>query len=194
MDAKTVIDTLLRQEKVTRYRLAKRLGINQSLISRAYNGKSDPGFNEISRWLDDLGYSLVIVADKNKALENVRAFDINYFGRALNEVDPYFYDYLEIHRMLKQVLENSLSEQSLPIVFYYPESIQSDDWRAFYAATIAYLYKCKDKRVPKFAGIVSNRTENAWSPIKRLGRSHTEFDETFLEYNVLLPRGELSWI
>jgi len=194
MDAKEVIDTLLEQEGMTRYRLAKKLGVNESLLSRAYNGKSDPGFNEISRWLSDLGYTFTITADGDTPINNANVYDINSFGKRLNAIDSSNYNYLEIHRMLKQILENCSSETEPPEVYYYPEIIKSNEWRAFYAATIAYLYKEKGRRIPRFVGVISNGLKSNWSPIKRIGRAHTEYDETYLKYNVLLPKGELMWI
>ena len=194
MNAKNVLDTLLEQEEMTRYRLAKRLGIHESLLSRAYNGESDPGFNEVSRWLDELGYSFVIMPVASTPLEDDRAYDINSFGRKLSEINRDSYDYLEVHRYLKQVLEGLSSSRNPPSVFYYPKSMQNKNWRAFYAATIAHIFKQQQRRVPRYAAIISNRLDHAWSPIKKLGKAHTEFDETYLEYNVLLPKGELTWI
>jgi|GEM_PF-6947485 len=194
MNATAVIDTLLKQEGMTRYRLAKRLDVNESLLSRAYNGKSDPGFNEVSRWLKNLGYSFAIVPDESAVLENANTLDINHFGRTLSEINSASYDYLAIHRMLKQLLENQSTSPSPSTLYYFPEKITNEAWRAFYAATIAYLYKSQGKRVPKAADPIRNKTETIWCPIKKLGKSHTAFDETFLEYNVLLPEGELKWI
>jgi len=194
MDAKTLIDTLLTNEGMTRYRLSKRLGVNESLLSRAYNGKSDPGFNEISRWLSELGYTLTIESRVNQRLDDTQVFDINHFGKMLSVLDTETYEYLKMHRSLKQVLEACLHDPDPPPVFYYPESIQNKAWRAFYAATIAYLYKSKGRRVPRYSGASMNKIEHEWSPIKKLGRAHTDFDETYKAYNILLPKGELTWI
>jgi len=194
MDTKLLIDTLLEKEEMTRYRLAKRLGIHESLLSRAYNGNSDPGFNEVSRWLSGLGYSMLIVADDPTPLEDASAFDVNRFGRELAKCEQEACGYLKVHRMLKQVLEGFSQGDSPPQVYYYPESICDVRWRSFYAATIAYLYKMAGRRTPRFAGVTANKLEAAWCPIDKLGKSHTEFEETFLSYNVLLPKGELAWI
>jgi len=194
MDTKLVIDTLLAQEEMTRYRLAKRLGVHESLLSRSYNGESDPGFNEVSRWLSELGYSLTIAADVPAPLEDGSVSNINRFGRELGKIEQESYDYLQVHRMLKQVLEGVSSSESPLQVYYYPESIQNEKWRSFYAATIAYLYKKAGKRIPRFAGVSSNRLNTAWCPIQNLGKAHTEFNETYLNYNILLPNGELAWI
>ncbi|MCL2826177.1 MAG: hypothetical protein FWD72_02095 [Eggerthellaceae bacterium] len=179
---------------MTRYRLAKRLGVNESLLSRTYNGKSDPGFNEVSRWLGELGYAFSIVTDESRALENATAYDVNSFGKKLSLLDIGTYDYLEVHRMLKQVLESHAAKPSPPVVFFLPERIPCEEWRAFYAATIAYLYKNQMKQAPRFASPASNKAKNSWCPIRKLGRSHTAFDETYLDYNILLPKGELTWI
>ncbi|MCL2757396.1 MAG: helix-turn-helix transcriptional regulator [Coriobacteriia bacterium] len=194
MNTKNVLDILLSQEQATRYRLAKKLGIHESQLSRAYNGKSDPGFNEVAQWLDAFGLSLAIVPNANNPIDDPSAYDISFFGRELHDIGSSEYDYFKVHRMLKQILQNHSSSAVPPLVIFYPESIQNNEWRAFYAATIAYLFKKAGKRVPRFAGVRANKTTDTWSPIKNLGRSHTEFDETYLQYNVLLPKGELAWI
>ncbi|MCL1847712.1 MAG: hypothetical protein FWF91_07110 [Coriobacteriia bacterium] len=194
MDAKTVIDTLLEQEETTRYRLAKRLRVHESLLSRAYNYKSDPGFNEVSRWLETLGYTLEITVNPNKPLADAHVFDINNLGRKLNTYNTDTYDYLELHRLLKQVLESQSLASAPPEILFYPSSVNSKAWRAFYAATIAYLYKVAGEQTPRCASINANKTETPWSPIQKLSKSHTDFDETYLEYNVLIPQGELTWI
>ena len=194
MDARTVIDTLLEQEETTRYRLAKRLGVHESLLSRAYNGKSDPGFSEVSRWLEAFGYTLNIAVDSSRPLANVHVFDINHLGRKLSIYNTDTYDYLELNRLLKQVLEGQSLKTVPPEILYYPSSIQSSAWRAFYAATIAYVYKTAGAQTPRCASINANKTKTLWSPIKRLAKSHTDFDETYLKYNVLIPKGELTWI
>ena len=174
--------------------MAKRLGVHESLLSRAYNGKSDPGFNEVARWLEAFGYALTIDADSSRSLADAHAFDINYLGHKLNTYEEDTHDYLELHRQLKQVLESQSQKSSPPQILYYPSSIQSTVWRAFYAATIAYVFKTTGRQPPRCASINANKTATPWSPIKRLAKSHTDFDETYLKYNILMPKGELTWI
>jgi hypothetical protein len=194
MDARNVIETLLEQENTTRYRLAKQLGVHESLLSRAYNHKSDPGFNEVTGWLESLGYTLSITEKPNSKLDNSQAFSIVAFGKLLASLDSSNYDYLSIHRYLKQLIENYSSEPREIEAVFLPSRIKDKNWRAFYVAAVSYLARIVNETIPSAFSSVSNRAPTPWSPIKNLGKSHTRFDETFTAYNVLLPEGELQWI
>jgi transcriptional regulator with XRE-family HTH domain len=194
MNAKDVIDTLLEQEHTTRYRLAKQLGVQQSLLSRAYNNKSDPGFNEVSTWLDKLGYTISITESPNKQLDNAQAFSLDEFGKMLASLDDCNYDYLLIHRHLKQLIESYGSNPRPVDATVLPSRIKNKGWRAFYAAAVSYLSKMVGNDTPARFDSKSNGSKQPWSPIKKLGKSHTKFDETFAKYNILLPEGELKWI
>jgi hypothetical protein len=104
------------------------------------------------------------------------------------------YDYLSVHRNLKQLLESRPGAQALDEVSFRPRQIGNRYWRAFYAATIAYLAAFAKADVPEFAEATSNRAPKSWSPIRRMKKSQTDFDEIYASYNVRLPKGELTWI
>jgi hypothetical protein len=188
MNVSEVIEQVSSEQGLSRYAMAKALNVPESRLSRAYNQKSDPGFNEVNAWLEKLGYREEIVSCK-PAYDH-EPMDINHFGRILAKTDDEDYDYLALYNSFKQLLEAPTDIE----VTFYPGRILHPQWRAFYAAMIAYLYKLYDKRLPAFAAVNRNGLSDAWCPIKDLGRSHTDFDETFLEYGVLLPEGELRWI
>lgn len=194
MNAKNVIETLLEREDQTRYRLAKQLGVHESLLSRAYNGKSDPGFNEVSSWLDALGYTLLLVEKPNRRIDDPMAFSIDGFGKMLASFDTNDYDYLTVHRSLKQLIESYSTNPRTPEFSLLPGRIKDKNWRAFYAAAVSYLAEIADRKPPAILSSKINKISHPWCPIKKLGKSHTDFDETFAAYNVLLPIGELRWI
>jgi hypothetical protein len=192
MNAKEVITYLVEHEGISRYRLAKRLGAQESLLSRACNGVSDPGFNEVNRWLERLGFILEI--READALDNAGSFAIDRFGWAIDAMDKKDYDYLSVQRNLKQLLESRPGAHVLSEVSFKPKQIGDRYWRAFYAATIAYLATLTEADVPEFAEVKSNRAPKNWSPIRRMRKSQTDFDEIYASYNVQLPKGELEWI
>jgi hypothetical protein len=192
MNAREVIAYLVEHEGISRYRLAKRLGAQESLLSRAYNGVSDPGFNEVSDWLARLGFVLEI--KEADTLDDVSSFAIDRFGWAIDAMDKKDYDYLSVQRNLKQLLESRPDIQALNGVSFKPRQIGNRYWRAFYAATIAYLAVLVKADVPEFAEVKSNRAPKNWSPIRRIRKSQTDFDEIYAGYNVQLPKGELEWI
>ena len=333
MNAKDVIQTLLEQEGLSRYRLAKRLGVNESQLSRAFNNKSDPAFSEVARWLEVMGYRLSIARVESGGGSSAETSAIDRFGQWLSRLDPEDYDYLEVHRMLQHVLpgtplpttdatsiatsagilgallvapgtvtasqatatsttaaqatvapvtasqatadpetvtatqatanpetpsqattspatadpetmaaspatadpatpasptsqataasatvspatasaSDAAPAGSAPLegaapgsptapvsvpgtLYFYPENIADENWRAFYAATVAYLYRSAGMRPPRAVAASMNWASAPFRPIKNLGRSHTPFDPTFLEYRVQLPQGELEWI
>jgi hypothetical protein len=192
MNAAEVIACLVEQEGISRYRLAKRLGVQESLLSRAYNSVSDPGFNEVNDWLERLGFVLEI--RKADALDDAGSLAIDRFGWAIDAMDKKNYDYLSVHRNLKQLLESRPNAQVFNKVSFKPNQIGDRYWRAFYAATIAYLAALAKVGVPEFAETTSNQAPKNWSPIRRIRKSQTDFDETYASYNVQLPKGELEWI
>ncbi|GHT79996.1 hypothetical protein FACS1894104_5350 [Actinomycetota bacterium] len=148
----------------------------------------------VAGWLDKLGYAISIKENPIKNIDNSKAFSINGFGKMLANLDTDNYDYLAVHRYFKQLIE-SYSINPRPIaISVLPSRIKNSNWRAFYAAAVAYLSNSIGQTTPsRFSG-KSNRLKQQWSPIKRLGKSHTDFDSTFALYNVLLPKGELKWI
>jgi hypothetical protein len=192
MDARAVIDALISREGVSRYRLAKWLDVNESLLSRAYNGISDPGFNEVASWLDKLGYRLEI-AEKS-ALADRSAYNIDRFGWMLDAMDKKAPDYLKVHRALKVLLESRPDSEAIEKISFSPASIKDANWRAFYAATVAYLAKMAKTDTPPMADEAYNSAPVPWSPIKRVRKSQTQYHHIYANYNVLIPEGELQWI
>jgi hypothetical protein len=192
MNAKEAIDYIVEHEGISRYRLAKWLGAHESLLSRAYNGMSDPGFNEVNTWLDKLGFVLEI--READTLDDSGSFAIDRFGWMLDATDRKNYDYLSIHRSLKQLLEAKPSAQTISDISFRPEQMGDRYWRAFYSATIAYLSEHAGARTPQFANANDNCAPKPWSPIQRARRSQTDFDERYADYNIKLPKGELEWI
>jgi hypothetical protein len=192
MNAAEVIDCLIEHEGISRYRLAKRLGVQESLLSRTYNGVSDPGFNEVNDWLKRLGF--VLEVKKTDALDDAGSLAIDRFGWTIDAMDKKDYDYLSVHRNLKQLLESKPDAQAFNEVSFRPNQIGNRYWQAFYAATIAYLAALANANVPEFAEVKSNRAPKLWSPIRRTRKSQTDFDKIYANYNVQFPKGELEWI
>jgi transcriptional regulator with XRE-family HTH domain len=197
MNAKDVIETIQRDKGVSRYRLARRLGVHDSLLSRIVNQKSNPGFNTVSAWLDELGYNLEITQAPGRGIDDQTVFSLNGFGAFLGtlgnpkEVD---YDYLRIHRQVKQLLAHYAGHRHEPRPTFRPAFIRDREWRAFYAAFLELLFANTGLDVPLWVDNESNRAPRPWSPLRSPGRSHTPLDPTFKKYNVLLPKGELTWI
>ncbi|MDR2106237.1 MAG: helix-turn-helix domain-containing protein [Coriobacteriales bacterium] len=201
MNAKDVIEMVQKEEGLSRYQLARRLGVHDSMLSRTVNQKSDPGFNTVSSWLDKLGYALEVTRVPGKEIDAPGAFSVDQFGAFLGTLgDPVNtdYDYLRIHRQVKQLLEHYSPHHSQhhrkPKVTFKPAFIRNREWRAFYAAFLEHLFSDTGQDVPLWVDNESNRALQPWSPLRFPGRAHTRFDPIFKKYNVLLPEGELAWI
>jgi transcriptional regulator with XRE-family HTH domain len=197
MKAREVIETIQKNEGVSRYQLARRLGVHDSMLSRTVNEKSDPGFNTVNDWLDKLGYALEIAKIPEQRIDEPDAFSLDRFGAflgTLGDAAGKDYDYLAVHRRLKQLLEHYTHERQVPEVNFRPAFIKNRNWRAFYAASVAFLLTERKATIPLWVENDSNRAPHPWSPLKLRAKEHSDFNPLFAKYNVLLPEGELSWI
>jgi hypothetical protein len=121
----------------------------------------------------------------------------NWVGRKINSFDGTDESYIFIHMYIKEIMEHT---QTNPInLDVSPRHISlptHKTWQAFYTAFVEYLvnniYKNKISK-PKW--LVKNKWKLAKPTVLiQWDKCHTPQHKSFLEYNVLIPEGELLWV
>jgi hypothetical protein len=147
----------------------------------------------LTKWIEELG--LKINGDQ---IEYVPYKYANSFLNLVNKLQKPCKDkqdyYLNVANSMSQLLEHTAKTKQWTNLVDMTKMIKTKEWKAFYAAFVVYVAtKIVKKSPPAWTNKKSLVLKQKWSPIK-LKPYHTEFDETFKSYNVLLPKGELQWV
>jgi transcriptional regulator with XRE-family HTH domain len=188
MDIKNVIELLKDGSGLNSAKLADALDVPASTITRSLRGEMSPTFGKVNAWLDKAGYEMHILR------KNPDVYSLSRFRELFYSAEDSRDYYLRVHRYLKQLLEHYAAGAATPDLNATGEDIGDANWRAFYAAAVAYLAQAIGKRSPVWTMDGRYVAPSPWVPFGKLGRSHTELDPIFSAHNVLLPKGELQWI
>jgi transcriptional regulator with XRE-family HTH domain len=188
MDIRNIIELMKGDGAVNSATLAAALGVPASTITRSLRGEMNPTFGKVNDWLNKTGFEIHITKKDSDV------HSLSKFRELFYSADDSRSFYLKAHRYLKQLLEHYADSNNTPDLNAIGEDIGDANWRAFYAAAVAYLAKTVKKREPAWTKDRLYIAPEPWVPFGKLGRSHTELDPVFSAHNVLLPKGELQWI
>lgn len=166
--------------------LAQASGLSESLISRALHGKNDPSFSKIANAAERLGYRLTLSPLEQATVQAIGT-RMNNLIAAINQHASDEDSWSSISIKVRELLEFPDAHPSQPeqVIARMP----NDQWRAF----IGGLYRYKRWPICETMRPEDLRLPQQWSPLRKIYRSMTAPDPSFLEYNVYVPSGELQW-
>ena len=184
MQADEILKELMRSTGLSAAALARAANLDESVVSRALNGKTVPSFNKISQAARSLGYELT--------LSPVEEATLHLIGSSMQELVN------TINRYSGSADQWTRISASMRNLLEFPDKQASDfaavtngmdaNWSAFLAGLYDYQHWDKGKASERRL-----RLEKPWTPLRKMYRSMTEPAEEFARYNVIVPAGELSW-
>lgn len=187
MQAKEVLEQLMRYTNMSAAELSRACGLSESAVSRTLHGKTSPSFDAINQAAQALGFTLSVTP-----LTPLEEATLNLIGPGMQDLLDSIrrYDgtpdqWTHVSASMRNLLE--FPDAQVP-EFSLVTKRMSPRWSAFMAGL--YDHQQWDKKEVDSHSLI---LKEPWTPLRKIYPSMTSPDRDFARYNVILPKGELQW-